>query len=103
MIENIVQNIFLFFLSFIFFILRLLFMPLDILISTLLPRTTTAFQAIADIFSLIGDSIAWAFSLTGLSNSIILLIIAYYTFKLTVPFQLWLFKMAVQWWGALKR
>jgi uncharacterized membrane protein len=78
-------------------------LPLDVLISVLLPSTTSAFQSIASLFSLIGDSIAWALSLTGLSNSIILLIIAYYTFKLTVPIQVWLVKMAVQWWNALKR
>lgn len=82
--------------------ISLILTPIDNLILSFLPDLSNAFTSIGSYLSLIGSSIGWAISLSGLSSSAISLIIMYYVFKLTAPISFYLIKLAVAWYNKLK-
>ena len=83
-------------------LVSLLLTPIDNLILTLLPDLSNALTAVGNFLNLIGTSIGWAISVTGLSNETLSLIVAYFTFKLTAPMMFYLVKLALSWYNRLK-
>lgn len=98
----IIQDIVLFIVNFIVGFISLILTPIDNLILSLLPDLSNAFTGIGSYLNIIGSSIGWAISLTGLSSASISLIIVYYTFKLTAPMFFYLIKLAISWYNKLK-
>lgn len=76
--------------------------PIDLLISQFLPDLANAISAVGAMFNLVGQYIGFAVSLTGLSSATLSLIVAYFTFKLTVPVLVYTIKLAIKWYNALK-
>ena len=83
-------------------LVEIILTPIDLAISTALPSLDSALNAIGQLFALIGNSLGWAISLTGISSQCIALIVAYYTFKLTLPLTFSLIKSALAWYDKLK-
>lgn len=76
--------------------------PIDSLITNALPSLANALEAVNQFFNLISTGIGWAVSLTGLSNETLSLIVAYFTFKLTLPIGFYMIKLALSWYNRLK-
>lgn len=76
--------------------------PIDNLIATALPSLDSAFVAIGDFLNLCVSSIGWVISLLGLNSNVISLIVIYYGFALSVPLVVYVIKLAVKWYNALK-
>lgn len=76
--------------------------PIDNLILQLLPDLSNALTAVGNFLNLIGTSIGWAISVTGLSNETLSLIVVYFTFKLTAPMMFYVIKLALNWYNRLK-
>ena len=76
--------------------------PIDTIIQNSFPVLSDAINAVGTVFNFISTSIVWAVNLSGLSASCISLIVAYYTFKLTLPLAISGIKLVVKWYNALK-
>lgn len=98
MIKAIINGIF----NMVIGLVSILLSPIDALIATVLPDLSGALSAVGALFNLIGNSLSWVVSLSGLNQATLLLIIAYYTFKLTVPLMLWMTKLALKWYNTIK-
>lgn len=76
--------------------------PIDNLITSALPSLANALDSISAFLTLCTQSIGWVISLTGLSSSVISLIVIYYGFKLTAPLLFYFIKLALSWYDKLK-
>lgn len=76
--------------------------PIDSLISSALPGLDSAFTLIGNLLSLISDIIPWVMSWMGLNSTIRGLVVAYFTFILTVPLVVHTVKLAIKWYDKLK-
>lgn len=83
-------------------LVSVLLTPIDNLILTVLPDLSNALTYIGNFLNIVGQSIGWAISLTGLSSTAISLIVMYYTFKLTAPVLFSTIKLALKWYDKLK-
>lgn len=76
--------------------------PIDLIISNALPDLSNALSSFANVLNLIGDTMGWVISLTGISSTAISLIITYYVFKLSTPILFSSIKAAIKWYKTLK-
>lgn len=97
MIRAIINGIFNLIISFV----GVLLSPIDSLITNSLPGLSSAISAVGSFLSLCTQSIGWVLSCFGLSSNCISLIIIYFTFKLTVPLLIYVFKLAIKWYHML--
>lgn len=75
--------------------------PINALIGQYLPALDTALTKIAQFLNLCVSAIGWVISALGIPPIVIELIVAYYTFKLTVPILVHAVKLVVKWYRAL--
>lgn len=83
-------------------LIHILLLPIDALISTFLPTLNVAFNSIADYLTIIFSVMGWVISLSGIPTVALTLLIAYYTFKLSLPIVVWGIKVIINWYDALK-
>lgn len=86
----------------ILFLVNLILVPIDGLISTFLPDLSTALTSVAVMFDYALSYIGFAIDMTGISDFAIALIVAYWTFKLSAPLAVYLIKTALNWYRTLK-
>lgn len=98
MIGKIISGIFKFFTI----LISALLAPIDNLITSALPDLSNALNSISGFLNLCTSSIGWVISLTGLSSSVISLIVAYFGFKLTAPLMFYFIKLILAWYNRLK-
>ena len=72
--------------------------PIDTIIQNSFPVLSDAINSVGTVFNFISTSIVWAVNLSGLSASCISLIVAYYTFKLSLPLAISGIKLVVKWY-----
>jgi len=99
---NFVETIFQILVLLAIFLARAILLPIDFLISTLLPSLSSAFTAVGAYLSEIMTYIGFVLSITGIPPAIITLVVAFWVFKLTVPINVWIIKLAVSWYHKLK-
>lgn len=83
-------------------LVNILLLPIDTLISTILPDLSNALTSIANFLNIALRSIGWVISLTGLSSNCISMIVLYFGFSLTAPMLFYLVKLALSWYNRLK-
>lgn len=98
MINAILQGI----ISVITSLVNFIIAPIDNLIASALPSLDSAFSAIGSFLNLCVSAIGWVISLLGLNSNVISLIVIYYGFALSVPLVVYIIKLAVKWYNALK-
>lgn len=76
--------------------------PIDLIIEKALPSLDTALNSINSFFNYIEWYIVWAADWTFLSFEIRSIIVAYFTFILTVPLAVSTIKLAIKWYEKLK-
>lgn len=79
-----------------------LLLPIDAAITSYLPALSNAFTAIGNFLNICVSCIGWVISLLGLNANVISLIVIYYGFALTVPAIVYVVKLAIKWYNALK-
>lgn len=100
--DNIATLLFNVVLSFVFLLLKIILLPIDLLIVQFLPDISNALTAVGDLMGTIASGLGWALSASGIPFAAIALISSYYIFKLTLPLSFWLVKLAIKWVNALK-
>ena len=86
----------------ILFLVNLILLPIDALISTLLPDLSNALTSVAIMFDYALSYIGFAIDMTGLSDLAIGLIVSYWVFKLSAPLLVSTIKTALNWYRTLK-
>lgn len=81
---------------------NLILAPIDAVITSSLPEISSGIDAIGDMFSIVNNGVAFALDMSGLSDTAITLIIAYFVFVLTVPLTFSSVKLALKWYNSLK-
>lgn len=76
--------------------------PFDYVISSILPELSDGLTAIGNLLVLLTQGLGWAISLSGIPYFAIALVATAYIFRLTIPFNLWLVKLALNWYRTLK-
>ena len=83
-------------------LVSLLLSPIDALIEQFLPDLSNALDGLTNFFGYITQYIGWVIDFAGIPSTVITLIVAYYTFKLTVPLVVSTVKLALKWYNTLK-
>ncbi len=76
--------------------------PIDLAVKAALPGLSDGINAIGGMFDVVNNVVGFCISATGLSDTAIDLIIAYYVFILTVPLTFSSIKLALKWYNSLK-
>ena len=84
------------------FLVNLILIPFDTLISTFLPDLSNALTSVAVMFDYALSYIGFAIDMIGLSDFAISLIVSYWIFKLSAPIVFSTIKMALNWYRTLK-
>lgn len=87
--------------NFVIQIIQFILSPLDTLITNNIPELSSVLSFISAVIDYIISYIGFAIDVVGLSDTAIALIVAYWSFALTVPIAAWIVKFAVKWWHAL--
>lgn len=83
-------------------LVSLLLKPIDLLIDQFLPDLSNALDMFNSFISYVSSYMTWAVSWTGLNSTVRGLIVAYFTFILTVPLLVSTIKLALKWYDKLK-
>lgn len=102
MTSDIVTFIFNIIISLVFFLIKLLLLPIDLIIQQFIPSVSNAFTAIGNFLNLIASGLGWAISVAGIPYTAIALVATYWIFKLAFPIVMWGVKLAIKWYIALK-
>lgn len=89
-------------LDFVMFICNLILMPIDAIISSLIPDYVSLTSYINDYLVLASTYLGYLLDSCGFYSGTIILLVAALTFRLTLPLQIWVAKLAVRWYNALK-
>lgn len=76
--------------------------PVNNIISKYLPGVDYILTKIGSFFTYISNIIPWAISYFGLDSALLSLVVSYYVFVITVSILLYVIKLAIKWWNALK-
>lgn len=81
---------------------QIILLPIDTFIATILPDVYSMFTNIGAFLNYLAEGIGWAISASGIPYYSISILATYMIFALTIPIHLWVLKLAVKWYGALK-
>lgn len=98
MIQSILTGIF----KLVINLVNLILTPIDTLISSTLPDLSTGLNAVNSLIDYIISIIGYAVDMSGLSSTSISLIVAYFSFILLSRPVIYVIKMALKWYNALK-
>lgn len=98
MIDAILQGV----LSIIIYLVNILLVPIDTIISLYIPSLHEAFNLLNNFIDLLIEYIGFVISYTGLTFTTISYIIIIYTFIYTVPLLVHGIKLSIKWYKALK-
>ena len=98
MINNILNGIF----DFVLYTVNVILFPINHFIEQSMPGLDSAMDYIGNFFTYIGNIIPFVISYFGLNQELLTLIVAYLTFKITLPITAFPFKLGIKWYNALK-
>ncbi|MDE6141251.1 MAG: hypothetical protein K2G03_01470 [Bacilli bacterium] len=98
MINALLQAVF----SLVIGLVNVLLTPIDLLIDKFLPDLGNALDMFNAFIDYILDYVSWAVGWTFLNGEVISLVVAYFTFKYTVPPLVSTIKLAIKWFEKLK-
>lgn len=89
-------------LDFVINIVNFILLPIDLLINTFFPDFSNLINSITNALNVALNYIGWVIDSIGLDNITLVFIIDYLIFKLTIPLQAYVIKLAVKWYNNLK-
>lgn len=88
--------------SLILALVNMILLPIDAVISAALPSLSSALGSVGGLFDYLITTIAYVLDFSLLSDTAISLIVAYFTFMLTIPIAFSSIKLALKWYATLK-
>ena len=98
MVKAIINGIF----KLVMVLVNVLLLPIDQLISQLLPDVSACLNYISNFFDYIGNIVPWVISYLGVNEFVLNSSIAIITFILTVPLMVQAIKLAITWYDKIK-
>lgn len=89
-------------LNFVSFLITLLLTPINIVLQTLVPSTTTAFYYITSMFNVLSIYTKFVISYTGILPELLSIMILLIIPIITIPITVHGFKLILNWWNTLK-
>lgn len=86
----------------VFLVLKIILAPIDYVIQQAFPALSSGLTAVGSFLLLIAQGLGWAISAAGIPYYAVALIASYYIFKLTIPFNIYMIKLALGWYRTLK-
>ena len=83
-------------------LVNILLTPIDLLITQFLPEVDGMLTMFNSFIDYILSYVPWAASWTFLNSEVLSIVVAYYTFVLTVPVLISSIKLAIKWYDKLK-
>ena len=83
-------------------LVQLLLSGVDALIEQFLPQVSDAINMVSALFNQVLSFIPWVMSWMGLNSTVVGLVVAVFTFELTVPLLVHVIKLAIKWYDKLK-
>lgn len=83
-------------------LVNLLLSGVDSIIEQFLPSVADAIDMISALFNNVLNFIPWVMSWMGLNSTVVGIVVAVFTFELTVPFIVHTIKLAIKWYDKLK-
>jgi len=83
-------------------LVKIILLPFDLLIRAALPQISDGLTAVGEFIEILAQGIGWAISASGVPYAAIALIATYYIFRLTLPINIWIVKLAIKWYTTLK-
>lgn len=102
MTADIVTFVFNLIISLVFFIVKVILLPIDLLLQQFIPSVSDAFTKVGEFLEIVASGLGWAISAAGIPYSAVALVATYLIFKLTFPIIAWGVKLAIKWYVALK-
>lgn len=88
--------------SLILSLVNVILLPIDAVIAAALPSLSTALGSVGALFDYLITTIAYVLDFSLLSDGSIVLLVAYFTFMLTIPLAFSSIKLALKWYATLK-
>lgn len=89
-------------LNFVISLVNIILLPIDNFISSNIPSLSSLLTTINDFIDFIISNISYAINLTLLPNFVIIIVVDYIIFKVTVPYLVYFIKLAIKWYNNLK-
>lgn len=102
LVSNMLNGLLQLILDFVIFVVNLILIPFDSLIESFFPDLSSALSSISSAFAVSLQYIGWIIDSVGLESITVILIVDYFIFKLTIPLQAYVVKIAVSWYNHLK-
>lgn len=83
-------------------LVQLLLSGIDALIEQFIPSVADALNMVSALFNNVLSYIPWVMSWMGLNSTVVGLVVAVFTFELTVPLLVHVIKLAIKWYDKLK-
>lgn len=83
-------------------VFRVTLFPIDVLIASLIPDSTVAFESVNSLFTVCESVLGFVIDLSGLSSTALSILITYFTMKLTGPLMVHGIKFVIKWIRVLK-
>ena len=91
-----------FILDFILFICSSILWPVDFVIDSLFPDISSALSYVSQAFNYAFNYVGWFFDVLGLESFTITFLVEFIIFRLTLPLQLWVIKLAINIYNKIK-
>lgn len=84
------------------FMISIFLAPIDLLLQSLVPSTSTAFAYVTSMFNMMSIYTRFVISYTGILPSLISIMILLIIPIITIPLSVHTFKLILAWWRTLK-
>ena len=81
---------------------NLVLIPIDGAIESLLPPFHNGLSYVSAFFEWLSNLVPWAVSYLGLNNDILVLVVSYMTFRISITMFTHVIKLAIRWYNTLK-
>lgn len=98
----ILEGIIFVFIYVIFGLIRIVLLPIDAIVTAVMPTLESQLTTVSTYFSTISSSLSYAFSWTMLPQSVLVAVIGYWTFVYSSYLAVYIFKKLPKWINYLK-
>lgn len=97
-----IAKLFSFLFNLVISLVQILLSGIDALIEQFIPSVANALDMVSSLFNNVLSYIPWVMSWMGLNATVVGLVVAVFTFELTVPLLVHVTKLAIKWYDKLK-
>ena len=102
LVSNLVNGFLQMILDFVIYIVNLILLPIDAIISSMIPNFVDLAGYINSALNVASQYIGYCLDSLGMYSSTVYLLVGALSLKIAVPLSIWVMKLAIRWYNALK-